>query len=63
MQALGIALANAVGIAAPAGGLRQRALDHGFGGLEESLDELLLPTHHLILRYSGLIIVFKRKMT
>lgn len=57
MQALGIALADAVGIAATTGGLRQPALDHVFGGLEESLDEPLLPTHHLILSYGSLVFV------
>jgi hypothetical protein len=61
MQALGIALADAVGIAATAGGLRQPALDHVFGGLEESLKESLLPTHHLILRYGGLAFVSREK--
>src|ERR1022692_3829388 len=46
MEALGIATADALGIAATTGGLRQPALDHVFGGPEESLDEPLLPTHH-----------------
>jgi hypothetical protein len=55
MQALGIASADAVGVAATAGGLRQPTLDHVFGGPEESLDELFLPTHHLLLRYALLI--------
>jgi len=40
MQALGITLADAVGIAATAGGFRQPSLDHGFSGLEESLSEV-----------------------
>jgi hypothetical protein len=55
MQALGIAPADAVGIAATARGFRQPTLDHVFGGLEESLDEPFLPTHHLLLRYASLI--------
>jgi hypothetical protein len=61
MQALGIAPADAVWIAATARGLRQPALDHGFGGLEESLKEPLLPTHYLILRYGGLVWVSREK--
>src|ERR1035438_9762296 len=61
MQALGIAPADAVWIAATARGLRQPALDHGFGGPEESLKEPLLPTHHLILRYGGLVSVSREK--
>jgi hypothetical protein len=61
MQAHGVALADAVGIAATAGGLRQPALDHVFGGLEESLKEPPLPTHHLILRYGRLVLVSREK--
>ena len=61
MQALGIALSDAVWIAATARGLRQPALDHGFSGLEESLKEPLLPTHYLILRYGGLVWVSREK--
>jgi hypothetical protein len=61
VEALGIALADAVGIAAAARGLRQAALNHLFGGQEESLDELFLPTHRLILRYGSLLFTSRRK--
>ena len=61
MQAFGIALADAVGVSATARGFRQSALDHLFGGLEESFDELLLPTHHLILRYGNLVFASREK--
>jgi hypothetical protein len=61
MQALGIALADAVGIPATARGLRQPALDHIFGGPKESLEELFLPTHHLILRYDSLVLLSRGK--
>ena len=61
VQALGIALADAVGISAAARGFRQSALDHLFGGLEESFEEPLLPTHHLILRYDSLILASREK--
>src|ERR1017187_7237672 len=61
MQALGIALADAVRIAATTGGLRQPALDHGFGGLEESLKEPLLPTHHFLLCFAASISVSREK--
>ena len=44
MQVLGIAMTDAVGIAATAGSLGQASLDHGFGGLEETRDKPL-PTH------------------
>ena len=50
METFGIAIADAAGIAAAAGGLRQSTLNHGFSGLEELPDEPLLLTHHLILR-------------
>ena len=40
----GIGLAGAAGLAAASGGFRQTALDHGLGGGEELLEELL-PTH------------------
>jgi hypothetical protein len=61
MQALRIALADAVGVSATARGFRQSALDHLFSGLEESFDELLLPTHHLILRYGSLVFASREK--
>src|SRR5271157_2054682 len=61
MEALGIALANAVGISAAARSFRQPALDHLFGGQEESLGELLLPTHHLILRYASPVFASREK--
>jgi hypothetical protein len=51
MQTLGIALADAIGIAAASGSLRQASLDHILGGPQESLKELISPTHHSILRY------------
>lgn len=63
MEALGIALANAVGVSAAARSFRQAALDHLLGGQKESLDELFLPTHQLILRYASPISTVKRKMT
>jgi len=51
VEALGVAKAGATGIAATAGRFREAALDHGFGGTQESDDELaLLLTHSLILR-------------
>ena len=60
VQAFGVAITNAVAIAAMAGGLRQAALDHAFGGLEESSDEPLL-THILILRYAHLVLLSREK--
>jgi hypothetical protein len=61
MEVVGIALADAVGVSATARGFRQPALDHQFGGLEEALDELLLPTHYLILRYASLVFTSREK--
>jgi hypothetical protein len=61
VQVVGIATADTVGIPTTAGGLRQSALDHLLGGLEESFDKLLLPTHHLILRYDGLVFASREK--
>jgi hypothetical protein len=61
MQVVGIASTDTVGIPTTAGGLRQSALDHLLGGLEESFDELLLPTHHLILRYGSLVFASREK--
>jgi len=61
MEALGIALANAVGVSAAAGSLRQAALDHLLGGHKESLDELFLPTHQLILRYGNPVFASRGK--
>jgi len=61
MQVAGVASADAVGIPTTAGSLRQPTLDHQLGGLKESLDELLLPTHHLILRYGSLVFASREK--
>jgi hypothetical protein len=55
VQALGIAATDTIGIATAAGGLREAALNHGFGGLKEALNEPLLLKHSLILRYAYLI--------
>jgi hypothetical protein len=54
VQALGVALADAVGIATTARGFRQATLDHVFDGLEELPDELFLPTHQILLSYTYL---------
>jgi hypothetical protein len=61
MEALGIALANAVGVSAAASSFRQPALDHLFGGQEESSDELLLPMHPLIFRYGSPVFASREK--
>ena len=45
VQAFGVALTDAVGVAATAGRFREASLDHGFGDTNKALDELLLPTH------------------
>jgi hypothetical protein len=55
MKALGITVADAVGIAAAAGGLGKASLDHDLSGAKESFDEPLLLKHSLILRYACLI--------
>ena len=62
VQTLGIAVADAVGITATAGGFRQPALDHIFGGPEESLKQPFSPTHHLIVRYADPGHGVKRKL-
>jgi|SRR5215471_5771455 len=48
VAALRIAMASTVGVAAGAGGLRKPALDHGPGGAQELVEELL-PNHIIML--------------
>jgi hypothetical protein len=55
MKALGITSADAIRIAAAAGGLGKTSLDHNLSGAKESFDEALLLKHSLILRYACLI--------
>jgi hypothetical protein len=54
MKTLGITVADAVGIAAAAGGLGKASLDHDLSGAKEPFDEPLLLKHSLILRCAHL---------
>ena len=62
VQAQGIAITDAVGITAAAGGLGEAALDHGFGRTGEALNEPPLLTHGLILRHDHLIVLSRENL-
>src|SRR6266567_4735455 len=61
MQTLGITVTDAGGATAAALGFREATLDHGLGGFEEPLEELLL-THLKILRYNRSVLQSREKL-